>query len=473
MKVNLYFHDDAYDPAAHPHAPAGSAKGGQFVKKGSAPLAAQSTFKQFQGHIRKLNSIANNTDISDEEAGAKIKSYMSGLKSYKLVDYANKLLGHLDQGKIGEGEAPAGEKKAAPEKAAPEKAPEKKAFPKKPFTSVATVKAKLNHIEQMGEYGNKPALQFAIEHSSSSLAINYAKEMLEALGGPEKPPKVTILPQPHEGSPHQKALYDAAQSGKDAIEQAAAILDTNAPGTYSQNYKNELLKAVGYEVPEEPAATKPASPSTNKFTSQRPADQKLLKAHQEAYDYSNDSHVQGVVEAIPTFHETSFNAFTAKQRSALKSYTGSGYDSINKVLRNPKNADPDTVAKINLIDDAFEEDVAKLTHDIVVRRGTSMLASTMDKSNEALANIKAGLKSGLPVKFSQRGFISTSIASGFGGEIKMNILLRKGTPALYVGAISSHEHEKELLLRHGQQFRVLEYEEKKNGEHVLTMVAEI
>lgn len=40
-----------------------------------------------------------------------------------------------------------------------------------------------------------------------------------------------------------------------------------------------------------------------------------------------------------------------------------------------------------------------------------------------------------------------------------------------VGAISTHESEKELLLRHGQQFRVLEYNDVA-GKHELTMVAE-
>ena len=59
----------------------------------------------------------------------------------------------------------------------------------------------------------------------------------------------------------------------------------------------------------------------------------------------------------------------------------------------------------------------------------------------------------------------------FNGSIKMKMLLRKGTPGIYAGAISSHP-EKELLLRHGQQFRVLEYEEKSDV-HYLTLVAEI
>ena len=41
-----------------------------------------------------------------------------------------------------------------------------------------------------------------------------------------------------------------------------------------------------------------------------------------------------------------------------------------------------------------------------------------------------------------------------------------------VGAISNHESEKELLLRHGQQFRVLEYNSTAPEQHELTMVAE-
>ena len=41
-----------------------------------------------------------------------------------------------------------------------------------------------------------------------------------------------------------------------------------------------------------------------------------------------------------------------------------------------------------------------------------------------------------------------------------------------VGAIFYHESEKELLLRHGQQFRVLEYDSAAPGKHELTLVAE-
>src|SRR4051812_2235615 len=97
MKVNIHFHDGPYDPAEHPHAPAGNAKGGQFVKKGAAPLAAQSTFKQFQKHIRNLNGIANEEGTTNIEKAAAIKKAVAGMKSYKLLDYANKLLSHLDQ----------------------------------------------------------------------------------------------------------------------------------------------------------------------------------------------------------------------------------------------------------------------------------------------------------------------------------------------------------------------------------------
>ena len=500
-QVHIYFHDD-FSATEHPHAPAGSAKGGQFVKKeGAAPYDFSVGFKKAETTVRKMNSLANEEGTTVTNKAAALKDLAGQFKSPYAMNYANKLLGWLEtesgkpKGSLGKAQAAPGKSTgtAPPSEGEPAKAAKVDITKPKKMKGYNTSHSKSLEAYYIAMSSDDPdakaaKLQALYETWNGSKFKNYAQEVAKALGvelkekgeapaakPPEPPAKVPDgeLPAPHPDSGAQKKMHEAATGAETAAAQIEAVQAIGAHGPLSTKYKEDLLKALGHDASAPaPANEVPTSkPASNKLTSKRESDQKLLASMKDAVDYS--FHGATASKAIPTFEGSAWTEhFTAEQRAAAKSYTGSGYASINVALRKPKEADPDAVEKVNLIDDAFDEDAAKLTQDIVVRRGMDMLANTPEQSEAAIANIKAGLEKGLPVKFSQRGFISTSLAHGFGAQIRMKILLRKGTPALYVGAISNHESEKELLLRHGQQFRVLEYNSTAPGQHELTMVAE-
>ena len=497
--VNIYFHDEAYNASDHPHAPAGSAKGGQFVKKeGAAPYDFSVGFKKAEATVRKMNSLANEEGTTVIEKAAALKDLAGQFKSPYAMNYANKLLGWLEtengkpKGSLGKAQAAPGKSTgtAPPSEGEPAKVAKVNiAKPKKMkgFNTTHNKSLEAYYIAKSSDDPDAKAakLQALYETWNGTKFKTYAQEVAKALGvelkekgeapaakPPEPPAKVPDgeLPAPHPDSGAQKKMHEAATGAETSAAQIEAVKAVGAHGPLSTKYKEDLLKALGHSESAEPVP-EPTAPKPSKLVSKRPADQKFIALINDKALDSEKVGQEKVSTAIPTFTEASFDVFTSKQRTAIKKYTGDYSSEINLALRKPKEATEQGIAWVNEIDDAFDHDDAKLTEDIVVRRGLNQLANTTAQTIAALENIKAGLEKGLPVKFSQRGFISTSIGSGFNGSIKMKMLLRKGTPGIYAGAISSHP-EKELLLRHGQQFRVLEYEEKSDV-HYLTLVAEI
>lgn len=515
LTVDVHYRDDQnYDPSDHPHAPAGTGKGGQFVKK-NAPLDTSVGFKKAEAHVRKLHALATEEGTTVIEKAAALKDYAGKLKSPYAMNYANKLIPWLEQ-EHGKPKGSLGKAVAAPGKSTGT-AEGGEATPSAPKAVEVVVPKPPKYGKgfkysqaKSNEMYNAAALAAPVEQKIESVKFLiqgvspggkshvYGLQILKALGSDWTPPtygkpeapaapkpdadaKVETLPPPFPDSTIQKKLYDAAASGTTKAEQLAALKEAgesvSSKSPFQQKYLKDLMAALGEgEPPSAPATPTKTEPLKNdkKTTSKRAKDVATLKEFASALDPdggTSDHHK--LTATIPTFTKASFDKhFTVDQRSSMSSYTGSGYAAINEVLRDPANASSSAVFEVNQIDDAFDHDAAKLTGDLVVRRGLSKLASTADKSQVALESIINGLKLGIPVKFSQRGFISTSLGHGYSSGIRMKILVKKGTPAIYVGAISNHSTEKELLLRHGQQFRVLEHEETSPGQHTLTLVTE-
>ena len=405
--------DSNFDPKDHPQAPAGSSKGGQFVKKGystASPAAGKNAV------IRQAHKIASSNE-PPEKIADKLKQLAASQKAPIVASYANKLLSEIEEehslkkGQLG------------------------KAYPKSDEN---------NKTEEKIE-NTKPE---KIENTTENLSPKISQEK---------------IPLPHPHSSIQKKIYEDVNSANTLQEQIKAVkaIQIEKGDTYQEKYKKAVLSALGDKLGETSPENNP-----NKIVSKRPKDIALLQQINEAYDHKKSRDSKKLKEIIPTY--SSFSNFTKDQKNALADYTGSSYHSINKALRDPLNATGVAVEHINNIDEAFDNPKAKITEDIITERGQELLASTLEKSDHAIEQMKKGLKIGIPVTFTPRGFQSTSIKEPFDGKIKFKILVKKGTPALFLDKISHHKGEAELLLKHGQPMQVLSYE-KIGGRHVFTM----
>lgn len=128
----------------------------------------------------------------------------------------------------------------------------------------------------------------------------------------------------------------------------------------------------------------------------------------------------------------------ANQLNAVKKYTGSYYGQINGSLRRGA-IDPDVDSLVKKIDKSFRP----TPDDIHVVRGTRTNVFGGADPSDMIGQV-----------FEDKGYMSTSVGSGFGGDYVFFIDVPKGTPARYVDNISLHSGERELLLARGTKFIV-------------------
>lgn len=146
-------------------------------------------------------------------------------------------------------------------------------------------------------------------------------------------------------------------------------------------------------------------------------------------------------------------SLTQKARDALVAYTGSFYGVINTLLRkgiaSSSYGNPTLALERGKL---IQESMKPLPRNIITFRGTT--AEQFGLGSMAGIDTIKGL---IGKTIIDDGFVSTSIDqySAFTGTIKLIIEAPAGTPARYVGTISSHAHEKELIYAAGTKFKVL------------------
>lgn len=136
-------------------------------------------------------------------------------------------------------------------------------------------------------------------------------------------------------------------------------------------------------------------------------------------------------------------SWTATQQAKLKKYTGSAYKAINTCLRKPTTCIPGNK------DDAkqIQAGMRPTTRSFRVFRGTDTLGE----------GIKTSDLPGLVGKtITDSAFMSTTVdpTGGFSGPLRLVVDVPVGTPAAWVGHISLHPSENELLLASGLKYRV-------------------
>lgn len=138
--------------------------------------------------------------------------------------------------------------------------------------------------------------------------------------------------------------------------------------------------------------------------------------------------------------------------SAVKLYTGSSYEDINGILRNTISTSSMSSASLTLVEMATDDltdmirQAPQITSAVKLYRGMQL-----DVDSKLYRDItKVG------TVFKDSGFVSTSVAksTAFGGNVRMEILVPKGSKLAYVDSISRLQGEKEALLQRGSMFYV-------------------
>lgn len=144
-------------------------------------------------------------------------------------------------------------------------------------------------------------------------------------------------------------------------------------------------------------------------------------------------------------------SWTSEQRAGLRTYTGGSYRQINDSLRKGNKPRAGSTAA------NAQAGMRPTTQDLLVHRGTSASQFGMGGNPDALFSL-----AGQTIK--EKGFTSTSVGgnAAFGGQVKMVIQVPKGTYGAYVDTISQFPGEREFLLAHGTEFKILRVEKSYN-----------
>lgn len=144
------------------------------------------------------------------------------------------------------------------------------------------------------------------------------------------------------------------------------------------------------------------------------------------------------------------NKLSEAQVTAIARYTNGDYRDINNVLRGKTKGDADTRAQVKNLKSAFNHALSK---NVTSYRGTGTTDAETLKGMTTVGGV-----------FRDKGAFSTSIsrtvAQSWAGSkpnaVVFTIRLPKGYKgAAFVQSISGHKNEKELLIKPGQNWKVL------------------
>jgi hypothetical protein len=156
-----------------------------------------------------------------------------------------------------------------------------------------------------------------------------------------------------------------------------------------------------------------------------------------------------------------FEKLTANQERALKMYSASGFDSMNRIQYDAEYAKSLSKAKLS--------EIKKINRDVTEAIDKGLVKSDIVVFRGENANITASWKPGEIHK--REGFLSTSLSKGKAfitkDSVSLEIRVPADTRAAYIGHQSIPGNERELLLQTGSSFRVIE---RKGNRLVLELV---
>jgi hypothetical protein len=277
-------------------------------------------------------------------------------------------------------------------------------------------------------------------------------------------------PKPHPDSQDQQNIHSIAQGSlltkEEKVNEIVELANKKPAGSYTHQFAKQWVEKLGGDSSKVGAkAPGIATEEGGKIT--RTTNTMRLKRATQYRATAADLLSAGEPDSAkvcPTLNRNWWKKIDPAAREACTSYKG-GSGSINGALRekNTESAAAWVQDSIDHIDELFEHEDAKLKADVILRRGEGI-------PDEVIAEMKAGLAAGKPVRPQRLGFTSTSMAgsAAFSGQNCIyEIIARKGTPALGLWAADTgFKGENEVLLRHGSVFEVYEIE-KVGSQHII------
>lgn len=210
---------------------------------------------------------------------------------------------------------------------------------------------------------------------------------------------------------------------------------------------------------------------SKKFVSKflNPVDPYSQKAKDNAKWFKKESESQ---KYFDSWIGPEYDKLSLDQVESIYSYTGSGYTSINGMLRYDDEGFKDTKKNIKNMTAAIDQ--CKLKDDMWVQRGTNLI-----NINGVDFDSHSDFSSLTGTVFRDEGFLSTGAAKGTGfGQtpIIMNVYCPKDTKGIYVGS-TNYKHsefgwnlskwagsgENELIIQRGYQYKITKVE-KSGGK---------
>jgi len=215
----------------------------------------------------------------------------------------------------------------------------------------------------------------------------------------------------------------------------------STPGAQQKIY--QIKNAATIEA-EKQAKAKAAEGLINKDIPDLPADSGNFQA------YTRNQSVEMQNRMTP---------WSSTEKSGLRTYTGGSYREINSYLRSGGYTSDSMKRTINHAQQAMRPtDV-----DMLTMRGCSYKQFGLDQGGygwDAASHLE--VKSLVGQEIQDKGFMSTSSASNygghsaaFGGVVRLEVEVPKGTYGAYVDHISMHSGENEYMVAAGTRFKVL------------------
>jgi hypothetical protein len=238
-------------------------------------------------------------------------------------------------------------------------------------------------------------------------------------------------------------------------------LGTSAGKTWAEQHSTpdaKIVKQINGEIDLPKGITLAPGEKVQKLAGPGPHDESL---HATAFKAATSTQAQ---EAQDAYMKANGVKWSAQQRSALKSYTGSAYITYNDYLRGSSSHHSQST-KQHVVD--IQSAMLPLGQHTLLKRGTGWNALPPE-FHGANASKMVGKT------FQEPGFTSTTVA-GMGGHfsgqpLQLIIEAPAGTPAAFVNGLSHFkDQENEMLLAAGTKFKVLSVE-KTTGGHTLMRV---
>lgn len=221
------------------------------------------------------------------------------------------------------------------------------------------------------------------------------------------------------------AEFEAQKAAKLAMEKAAAA----EAAKIERERLNQLFK--------------PSRPATSPREGQPPPPRYTRDAWKAAVERFNNGKLDTakITEANARQRAAGLPELIPEEYSAIRSYTGNAwYRKVNRALREGQYADDNAMQALV---EAAQNGMAKLPKHIGrTNRGMSLYGPELD---QALSTYRVG------AIVEENGFVSTSTASGFGGNVRVVVNGRTGVD---VAPISHYSNEAEVLFMPGTRFRV-------------------